>query len=183
MMLNKETKETNIAQKLYNLNRDLNAAKHRVDNNNSYNEDDEKLIENLKIDFDIAESKAIGNTNTKIKLDLINRQLNEFIKTIKFKKNGYKYYVGQLFRHRSFYTQPLSCLRMLILEDKNSGITGASLVYTSVEKEQIKNLDQFYNLLIETRNEFTQANNLFDIYTTFKRFENKVRINFLKVNN
>jgi hypothetical protein len=132
------------------------------------------ILTNETIDL---KRKAEKITDIQTQKELLFNQLTEYIKKLE-KDYNYPFSKSQGLSFPFFYISPLMDIKNILFLDLK-GISGVILKLTLDEKDAVNNKTEFLNFLKEKRNEFYKSENLYELYSLYKKFSEGIKINFL----
>ncbi|WP_278554626.1 hypothetical protein [Elizabethkingia bruuniana] len=166
-----------LIEKLELKNNELKFANSKRDFPELFNTDEiEPETSRLNDEFNVLKNEAESITKIEDKKELLYAQLTEYIKVIE-KEYKYPFSKSQGFGFPMFYISPLVDIKNILFLDFK-GISGVILNLTADSKDAVNNKTQFLNFLKEKRNDFNNAQNLFELYTVYRSFDEIIKSDF-----
>ncbi|WP_407535313.1 hypothetical protein [Elizabethkingia miricola] len=140
------------------------------------NDEIESEISRLNDEFNMLKNEAESIQKIEDKKELLYTQLTEYIKVIE-KEYIYPFSKSQGLSFPMFYVSSLIDIKNILFSGFK-GTSGVILNLTIDSKDAVNNKTQFLNFLKEKRNDFNNAQNLFELYTVYRSFDEIIKSDY-----
>lgn len=166
-----------LIEKLELKNNELKFASSKREFPELFNKDEiEPEISRLDDEFNVLKHEAESIQKIEDKKQLLYAQLTEYIKVIE-KEYIYPFSKSQGLSFPMFYVSPLIDIKNILFSGFK-GTSGVILNLTIDSKDAVNNKTQFLNFLKEKRNDFNNAQNLFELYTVYRSFDEIIKSDY-----